>query len=422
MVLAHALNGDNRAARFLSPDNLGSAPNMAYNILKTKLATYNTFNHSYPGYGGYLPWYLQGNTTLTPTSDWVNRVPGLDNGELIWAVYAATHVLETSKNSQWQALAKGWQAWLDHTKATGAKLFYKGKGQVCAVTDIHDDTQPVNAPGQTYNCEGSPPGLLNDPYEGELFTWWLYFFGGLSQADRSALWEFKRPQLRNVEYHQGKIGPITVQQGFWFSSHEQWKVLEMPYYDIPLVKRLFHNAERVRTCNSVVKGYDGEFASVNNVTDSTGQIIGYISDAGIPSISNQTTFELDVITPYAVFPTALFDKGVALAWWKNMVDGSAMQNPYGSTESEQRSGKAISSFVSWDSKITTVNALLGGVSDFVRAKMQKDGIYNEFVKVLQREYAMKFDIKKLKGEDQALCLPSLKVPHTGLKDYTACHN
>lgn len=24
--------------------------------------------------------------------------------------------------------------------------------------------------------------------------------------------------------------------GYWFSSHEQWKVLEMPYYDVDLVK------------------------------------------------------------------------------------------------------------------------------------------------------------------------------------------
>jgi hypothetical protein len=43
----------------------------------------------------------------------------------------------------------------------------------------------------------------------------------------------------------------------------------------------------------------------------------------------------------------------------------------------------MSSFVSWDSKITTVNAILGGVSDFVRLKMKVDGIYNEFIGVTQ---------------------------------------
>jgi hypothetical protein len=43
----------------------------------------------------------------------------------------------------------------------------------------------------------------------------------------------------------------------------------------------------------------------------------------------------------------------------------------------------MSSFVSWDSKITTVNAILGGVTDLVRQKMKGDGIYDEFVSVTQ---------------------------------------
>ena len=44
-------------------------------------------------------------------------------------------------------------------------------------------------------------------------------------------------------------------------------------------------------------------------------------------------------------------------------------------------GTATSSFVSWDSKITTVVAVLGGVGDFVREKMKQDGIYKEFISV-----------------------------------------
>jgi hypothetical protein len=29
---------------------------------------------------------------------------------------------------------------------------------------------------------------------------------------------------------------LTIQKGFWCSAHEQWKVMEMPYYDVDLVK------------------------------------------------------------------------------------------------------------------------------------------------------------------------------------------
>ena len=49
----------------------------------------------------------------------------------------------------------------------------------------------------------------------------------------------------------------------------------------------------------------------------------------------------------------------------------------------------MSSFVSWDSKITTVNALLGGVSDLVRKKMKTDGIYDNFIAVTQvRDFSL----------------------------------
>lgn len=69
------------------------------------------------------------------------------------------------------------------------------------------------------------------------------------------------------------------------------------------------------------------FASVNNSTDpTTNEIISYISNAGIPSVSNQTVQYLDVITPYSVFPTILFNKSVGLAWWRNMLLGKKMQS------------------------------------------------------------------------------------------------
>ena len=94
---------------------------------------------------------------------------------------------------------------------TPLQIFYAGNGAVCAVTDIKNQSLHVNDPQQSYACEGS--GTLDDPYEGELFTWWLYFFGGISQEDKNLLWKVKRPQLVSVEYNIGGVGPITVQKG-----------------------------------------------------------------------------------------------------------------------------------------------------------------------------------------------------------------
>lgn len=58
-------------------------------------------------------------------------------------------------------------------------------------------------------------------------------------------------------------------------------------------------------------------------------------------------------------------------------------DPYGSTEGSRIDGTLVSSFVSWDSKITTVVAMLGGVQDLVRDRMKSEGIYNEFKDVLK---------------------------------------
>ncbi|KAK2589834.1 hypothetical protein QQS21_012493 [Conoideocrella luteorostrata] len=382
MMYAHAIAGSKEAARFLTPDTPSKAPKFAASIMKTKLRAYLSFNQTHPGFGGFLPWMTTSESQLSPTWDWVNRVPALDNGELVWAVYACIHALEQSRDRSFKDLARGWQKWLDYVKTTASTVFYRGNGRVCAVTKIKDQTKPLKDPQQGYECEGT--GYLDDPYEGELFTHFLNSFGGLPKAEKDALWQAKRAKLVRVEYNMGGYGPITVEQGYWFSGHEPWKVLELPYYDVDLVKRLYHNAERARTCNSVVTKIPGLFASVNNSTNvTTDEIIGYISPAGIPSIASQKEQEHDVITPYGTWPTIMFDKAVGLAWWHNMVMAKKMQNPYGSTESTRVDGKLVSALVTWDSKITTVVALLGGVGDLVRSKMKKDGIYNEFISTTQ---------------------------------------
>ncbi|KAH1270807.1 hypothetical protein KXX33_008665 [Aspergillus fumigatus] len=390
MLYAHAVAGSPEAARFLSPQDPSAAPGLAVSIMERKLRTYLRFNETFPGFGGYLPWFTSTEQDLTPTADWNNRVPGLDNG-------TGQPVAEVDRLNQ--------------------DYWSQGKGQVCAVTTIKNQSLPVDHPDQGYACEGS--GRLNDPYEGELFTFWLQFFGGLSDEDVEQLWAVKKPMLQSVDYHMGHVGPITVQKGYWFSSHEQWKVMEMPYYDVDIIRRVFKNAERVRTCNSLVTKTPGMFASVNNITDpATGDVTGYISNTGVPSISFLPQQELDVITPYSVFPTVLFDKGVGLAWWRNMVMAKKMQNPYGSTESTRVDGKGVSALLTWDSKVTTVAALLGGVTDLVRQRMKAEGIYEEFISYAEKAYAAVFT--HLKGEHVDFCLPGETVTDAGLEDFTLC--
>jgi hypothetical protein len=90
-------------------------------------------------------------------------------------------------------------------------VFYQGQGHVCSVTNIGNQTWPVNDPNQTYSCQDN--GFLDDPYEGELFTYFIQFFGGLSDEDIEQIWQVKAPQLVQKEYNMGNVGPVTVQEG-----------------------------------------------------------------------------------------------------------------------------------------------------------------------------------------------------------------
>lgn len=135
--------------------------------------------------------------------------------ELFWAVYACIHALEQSRHDDGDAsfkrLAKEWQTWLDYVKTTAAQVFYRGNGRICAVTKIKDQTLPLADPQQSYACESAD--YLDDPYEGELFAYFLHAFGGLDRREKRALWQAKRAKLVKVEYNEGGIGPITVEQG-----------------------------------------------------------------------------------------------------------------------------------------------------------------------------------------------------------------
>ncbi|KAF8960660.1 putative GPI anchored protein [Flammula alnicola] len=376
MLLAHVIQGTPGAVR----------------DFQQKWATYSTFNQTYPGFGGFLPWFAHsGATPLAPTWDWVNRVPALDNGENMWAIYAVIEALQSTGRDDYNSLASNWEGYLNYLKTTALPVFYRGSGRICAVTDIANQSLPVTHASQSYVCEGSSGNnFLDDPYEGEVFMYFLYLFGGLNNTEKEALLAFKRPQLVSIDWNQPGYESITVQKGFWFSAHENWGWMQLPYTDIPLLSDIYTNAERARTCNSQAIQNPGMYASVNNSTDSNGQIIGCISNAGVPQIANQTVQELDVITPYSTMNTMVVNKTVGLVWWHNMAVAKRMQSVYGSSESTRVDGTATSAFVSWDGKMSTINGLLGGITSLVRTKMKHDGIYNEFIKVAGSEYSRVF--------------------------------
>jgi hypothetical protein len=271
-----------------------------------------------------------------------------------------------------------------------------------------------------------------------------YLFGGWeSEEERNQLWVKKREMFKKVDYtipataaapYAGKT--VTVQEGFWFSTHEQWKALLLPYYtpELDIVRRVFYNAEVVRTFDAHEANSPGLLASINDVTDGSEDIPDYISAAGIPGISFQEIERRDIITPYGSFGLMLHNLTAGLCWYNNMLQGPRMQSKYGSTEAINVNGTEISPITTWDSKITTVLGMLGGVGPVVqKALMLEEDVratqsapaelsfrssYARFVYVVKREHELLFGTEPLPGEDFPLQLPSTPVPSDQLSDWT----
>ena len=74
-------------------------------------------------------------------------------------------------------------------------------------------------------------------------------------------------------------------------------------------------------------------------------------------------------------PLFLADQAYGAVWYHNMISGPAGQTQYGSIEALLTNGNEISPMTTWDSKITTVIGMMGGISDIISRKMKHDSIY-----------------------------------------------
>ena len=416
-VLARVLDGHPIAQAMYSTQE-------ALAVLRSKVRTMERFHERFPGFGGFYPWTaFDGLGNMTPTWDWVNRVPSLDNGELFWAAFALEHVLR-EKHPNETSLADSWRGVWKNMTDTALAVFYAGNGTLRTVTNIGNQAWPVW--NNTYNGSGS----LNDPYEGELFTVMVYLFTNLSTAEKHQLWVNKREMLQRVQLsgikYRGKAATITVQKGFWFSAHEQWKYLMLPYVDSRNNYRVFLNGERARTWYATeIRKAPGLWASVNGPIPDNNASFPYYSDCGIGRLSFNPTYHDDVITPYGAFPLFVASPPHGIAWFHHMLLTRKAQNCWGTTESFNVTGTDIGPLTTWDSKITTVVAAMQGVADMNRRYLHRLGKLQEFVDVVQYEWGRLFanhTAGPLPGEELPLRLPDTtrSVP-TLLPDFTTCN-
>lgn len=393
-------------------------------LLRAKAATLSRFNAEYPGYGGFLPWFRinvsDRSLGISPTDDWQNRVPALDNGQMAWGFLAVSTSLTLAGEA---TLADVYGALFERMAGNALRIFYDSDRAVHRdITRISNERLP---PDQVvYSADGS--GCLCDPYEGELFVFFADLYGnwtGYPQDARDRVWINRRSMLQvhvlcRITWHpmdemflqaaKFKLSEgnyVTVQRGFWFSAHEQWKTWTLPYFDAsPRLESLFWDGEVARSWNSRASCLPGLFASVTNTDPPVCDDGGYVSALGIAAIAFQNVTCARIITPYAASPMLANQRSrpEGLVWYAHMLNRSRMQGPYGSTESCSTDNDTISPVQTWDSKINSLVASIGGSIDIIAMKLESDGLLSRFRSVVDREYTLAFPGG---GSNNSIALP-----------------
>jgi hypothetical protein len=132
-------------------------------ILEKKIASYNDFHRRYPGFAGFLPWFASNGSQMNLLNGWTSRVPGLDNGQLIWSIKI---LIETLKTKKLFNTAEKYQQRIDLMTKTAIPVFYDvQRGGIRCVSGIKDmfNVSQITNPD---NYETIDRCLLADPYEG----------------------------------------------------------------------------------------------------------------------------------------------------------------------------------------------------------------------------------------------------------------
>ena len=390
MVLTRVLSGNEYALQLASEKgNLLEARESVLTILREKIKSYKQYNEDYPGYGGFLTW-IKVNTKVEPTDDWNDRVPALDNGEWIWGIYALYHTLE---NIGELTLAEEYKTYFTMLCKNAPIIFYdpelkKVRAEV-KIKDIH--STDIVASNYSNNIDDY---FLDDVHEGLLFLYVLSLFSDLDESVLEHIWnDVKFEKIETAYGTMYKAWPEAAAPVG--SPHIKWTRIMVPELDNAMAMKISENQEVGRS-NLFSYGFP--------VSTNTPGAIGY------------TTYDPNVIAPYGtysmifqfVFKGKLLVGNFGLAWLQNTLNVDKMQGPKGSGESFSiKKGtnklKDISFLLTADGKMLIWCAIIGGIVDEVREALKKDGLYEKFTAIVEKEYAETFiNVEQItsKGEYQ----------------------
>lgn len=390
ILLVQALQGKRPARLALGADPLPA--------LEAKIAAYERFDRRYPGFGGFLPWYEVREGEVHPLKDWSDRAPALDNGQLAWSLYLAAGALRQAGR---EGLARRYEAHLDKMRRNAVRIFFdpearkiRGEARLLRGASVPPERNQYASHGY----------FMEDPYEGLLMAHFMDLFGDWSArpADREAFWERPLRRLLRWERHGAAV---TLERAWVGSSHEQWGFLVLPFRDVPLAERLFRNFQRARTLDAARRGWPGLRASTHRPVRSDAPL-EYVSMLGVEGTGVESALPDGVFAPYAAFPLALVDRAVFAAWLRRMLEAPGMWGPGGIGESFDLDG-GRAPVLTWDGKALPLIAWMGGVEGDLRALLQRDGLYEGFLRRVRADYE-RLGAAELAGEALPLSPPPAK--------------
>jgi len=366
------------------------------------IGEYDRYHEDCPACGGFINWAWVGPDGF----EWqpgkkVKGIPSLDNGQMAWSMIAAKQVLEEKGHTE---LAARYQTQIDRMKAGAVKLFFNGK----RISNIANVKDKKTTPGEKQKQKG----MLRDPFEGELMAMFMDMLAeDMTAGGRAKMWKkVKKGVMRKTYEHDGlPNGPITVQSGWRFSAHEQWKFLVLPYLQHDTARRMFNNGERARSWDASLRGLGGMVAAAYRPRANGGYPM-YMDTLGIESISYGYTEPADedlVVTPYGSFPLILADRGSGLAWHRATIARPKMQNPFGSGESSQAfpadgGEPQVAPILTWDTKVSSDLAMVGGTGGIIHRFFEQNGLTDRFHAILTDTLDK---MKDLAGEDTPYAPP-----------------
>jgi hypothetical protein len=401
-------------------------------LLQQKAEAYEAFNANYPTFGGWLPWLCSRGSVdgkcagldqpAGPAAPVYSNqtLPGVDNGEYAWAIYtvarAARANADVTKSVPWAKIASTYEALLSKLRESAVRIWLENPpnstARVCETV--------VLVEGKS-SCAGV--ARLNDPFEGELLVLFLDLFGDWAGIDKEkatqSLWQDKQTQVVTAELYG-----VKVQKGWHFSSHEQWKMLMLPYLDLPKTREILADVEVARTRYSLITGVPGLVAAANEPMPDDhknkprpGCPGGYCKAVGVAPLAQAPILVNWTTSPYAAFPLTLVDPAAGLSWYNSMLRTPRMQTMHGGGESASTDGQEVSTALTWDTKTTMLIAMYGGLGPLVRPFLEADGVFDTFKSRVEGMYLTAFG--PVHGDQQLPGRPHMLAPanHCG---YASC--